>query len=84
MKLWWLTELWCSVAELILGFRLERSFPGTPRLLETSGIFQQLPQAGSHPKGQLLLFPELGPCRKFGLWWPPSHSLPLALSSSPK
>lgn len=35
MKPWELMELWYSVPELILGFRLERSFPGTPRLLET-------------------------------------------------
>lgn len=51
MKPWGLMELWCSVPELTLGFRLERSFPGTPRLLETPGILQQLPQVGSHPQG---------------------------------
>lgn len=51
MKPWWLIELWCSVPELIQGFRLERSFPGTLRLLETHGMLQQLPQVGSHPQG---------------------------------
>lgn len=59
MRPWWLIELWCSVPELMLGFRLERSFPGPPRLLETCGMLQQLPRVGSHPKGQLLLFQTL-------------------------
>lgn len=61
MKPWWLIEPWSSVPEHLQGFRLERSFPGTPRLVEARGMLQQLLQAGSYPQGVAPAVPSIVP-----------------------
>lgn len=71
---------WCSVPGLILGFRLERSFLGTPRLLETRGMLQQLPQVGSHPQGAAPAVPSAVP---MPVVWAVAASLPFSASGTP-
>lgn len=65
MKPCWQIELWCSKPQLILGFRLKRSFPETIRLSEARRD-AQLPRAVSQPQGAAPAVPSTMP--RPGTW----------------